>query len=81
MADAEINASVYDYLVSIGSKVASKFLKEQKPEPLPTDSPKIKDVFSVYNNTPKRKLNGNADGDTPAKKAKKVRKFVCFRVF
>merc|ERR1711874_322959 len=71
-ADAQINASVYDYLVSIGSKVASKFFKEQKPEQLPQNSPKIKDVFSVYNqHSPKRKMNGTAKGETPAKKAKK----------
>ena len=71
-----LNSLVADYLGSVSTKLAEKFKKETKSSPLPADSPKIAEMVKHFKeNTPKvskRKL-AMTNGDSAAKKAKKVR--------
>ena len=71
-----LNSLVADYLTSVSSKLAEKFKKETKSAPLPEGSPRIAEMVKHFKeNTPKdskRKL-GMTNGDSAAKKAKKVR--------
>ena len=71
-----LNSLVADYLGSVSSKLAEKFKKETKSAPLPPDSPGIADMVKHFKETTpkvsKRKL-AMTNGDSAAKKAKKVR--------
>ena len=58
---------VYDWLLSAGDKkLAEKFKKEAKPEPLPPNSPRLAEIVKHYKETipQKRKaelaVNGNS---------------------
>eukprot|EP00092_Neocalanus_flemingeri_P064796 GFUD01078693.1.p1 GENE.GFUD01078693.1~~GFUD01078693.1.p1 ORF type:complete len:117 (+),score=24.88 GFUD01078693.1:124-474(+) len=72
-----LNSLVADYLTSVSSKLAGKFMKETKSSPLPADSPKIGDMVKHFSETTpkvaKRKLAMTNGDDSAAKKAKKVR--------
>lgn len=80
MDTSYLNSLVYNYLTSAGvPKLAEKFKKETKAEPLPAGSPTIQKMVEHFKeNTPvkKRKLemtNGDAKlTNGSAKKAKKV---------
>ena len=74
MDTAFMNSLVGDYLSSLGTKLAEKFRKETKSTPLPPGSPGLADMVKHFKETSpaKRKLN-LPNGNTPAKKAKKVR--------
>ena len=69
-----LNSLVGDYLASLGSKLAEKFKKETKAAPLPAGSPGLKEMVKHFkeNSPVKRKLE-LPNGNSPAKKAKKVR--------
>jgi len=71
-----LNSLVGDYLSSVSKKLADKFMKETKSSPLPQGSPGIAEMVQHFKeNTPKvskRKL-AMTNGDSAAKKAKKVR--------
>ena len=71
-----MNSLVGDYLSSLGTKLAEKFRKETKWAPLPPGSPGLADMVKHFKETSpaKRKLD-LPNGNTPAKKAKKVRIF------
>ena len=71
-----LNSLVGDYLASLGSKLAEKFKKETKATPLPPGSPGLAEMVKHFSATSpaKRKLN-ITNGDSPAKKSKKVRIF------
>lgn len=74
METSLINSLVGDYLSKFGSKLAEKFRKETKSNPLPPGSPGLAEVVKHFQETSptKRKLS-MSNGTTPAKKAKKVR--------
>jgi len=71
-----LNSLVGDYLSSVSSKLADKFKKETKATPLPPNSPSIAEMVNHFKETTpkvsKRKL-AMTNGDSAAKKAKKVR--------
>ena len=47
---------VYDWLLSAGDKkLAEKFKKEAKPEPLPPNSPRLADIVKHYKETTPQK--------------------------
>merc|ERR1719244_1811485 len=63
---------VYDWLLSAGDKkLAEKFRKEVKPEPVPSPSPRLADIVKHYKETipQKRKAEPAVNGN--AKKAKR----------
>merc|ERR1712021_90119 len=70
-----MNSLVYSYLSDVGTKLAEKFKKETKAEPMPPGSPTIQKVIEHYKASPgsKRKAeNGEAKIiNGSAKKAKK----------
>eukprot|EP00092_Neocalanus_flemingeri_P020733 GFUD01022468.1.p1 GENE.GFUD01022468.1~~GFUD01022468.1.p1 ORF type:complete len:727 (-),score=304.86 GFUD01022468.1:132-2312(-) len=70
-----LNSLVADYMSSVSSKLAGKFMKETKSSPLPADSPKIADIVQHFKETApkgsKKKLAMTIGGDSAAKKAKK----------
>ena len=68
--EGSLNSLVYDYLTSVGSKLADKFKKEYKPKALPPGSPNLKEIVHGHLNSPKRKPGVEA---SPAIKKKKVR--------
>jgi len=68
--EGSLNSLVYDYLTTLGWKMADKFKKEYKPKSLPPGSPSLKEIVSSHNNTPKKKPAVQA---SPALKKKKVR--------
>lgn len=74
MDTAYINSLIGDYLSNFGFKLADKFKKESKASPLEPGSPSLADVVKHFkeNSPTKRKLS-MSNGNTPAKKAKKVR--------
>ena len=70
-----MNSLVYSYLSDVGPKLAEKFKKETKAEPLPPGSPTIQKMVEHYKASPgaKRKAeNGEKAVNGSAKKAKKV---------
>jgi hypothetical protein len=68
--EGSLNTLVYDYLTSLGTKLADKFKKEFQPKALPPGSPSLKEIVHNHMNSPKRKPEVQA---SPAvKKAKKV---------
>ena len=67
---------VYDWLLSAGDKkLAEKFRKEVKPEPVPSPSPRLADIVKHYKETipQKRKAEPAVNGNS--KKSKKVGDF------
>jgi len=64
---------VYDWLLSAGDKkLAEKFKKEAKPEPLPPNSPRLADIVKHYKETTPQKRKAEPAVNGNAKKAKKV---------
>ena len=78
---AYMDSLVGDYLASRSAQLAKKFKKETKANPLPPGSPNLVELVKEFNKTSpaKRKLS-LSNGNTPAKKAKKV-KAIFFRNF
>ena len=77
MDSGYLNSLVGDYLATFSANMAKKFKKETKASPLPPGSPGLAEVVKHFKETSpvKRKLslsNGDTNGHTPAKKAKKV---------
>ena len=74
MDAGQINSLVGDYLASVDPKLAKQFLKKSGAAPLAAGLPNLKEMVKVFqeNNPQKRKMNGQANGHGPAKKAKKV---------
>ena len=71
---------VYDWLLSAGyKKLAKKFKKEAKAEPLPPNSPRLADIVKHYKETSPQKRKAEPVVNGSAKKAKKVRNasFLC----
>jgi hypothetical protein len=68
--EGSLNSLVYDYLTTLGWKMADKFKKEYKPKALPPGSPGLKEIVSAHNSTPKK----GAVQASPALKKKKVGK-------
>ena len=71
---------VYDWLLSAGDeKLAKKFKKEAKAEPLPPNSPRLADIVKHYKETSPQKRKAEPAVNGSAKKAKKVRNasFLC----
>ena len=71
---------VYDWLLSAGDeKLAKKFKKEAKAEPLPPNSPRLADIVKHYKETTPQKRKAEPAVNGSAKKAKKVRnaQFLC----
>ena len=67
---------VYDWLLSAGDKkLAEKFKKEAKPEPLPPNSPRLADIVKHYKETTPQKRKAEPAVNGNAKKAKKVGDF------
>ena len=65
---------VYDWLLNAGDeKLAKKFKKEAKPEPLPPNSPRLADIVKHYKETSPQKRKAETAVNGSAKKAKKVR--------
>merc|ERR1719495_3141095 len=63
---------VYDWLLSAGDKkLAEKFKKEAKPEPLPPNSPRLADIVKHYKETTPQKRKAEPAVNGNAKKAKK----------
>merc|ERR1719474_1781450 len=63
---------VYDWLLSAGDKkLAEKFKKEAKPEPLPPNSPRLSDIVKHYKETTPQKRKAEPAVNGNAKKAKK----------
>merc|ERR1719394_1701026 len=63
---------VYDWLLSAGDKkLAGKFKKEAKPEPLPPNSPRLADIVKHYKETTPQKRKAEPAVNGNAKKAKK----------
>jgi len=63
---------VYDWLLSAGDKkLAEKFKKEAKPEPLPPNSPRLADIVKLYKETTPQKRKAEPAVNGNAKKAKK----------
>ena len=72
---------VYDWLLSAGDKkLAEKFKKEAKPEPLPPNSPRLADIVKHYKETTPQKRKAEPAVNGNAKKAKKVGNFDLFVV-
>ena len=71
---AYMDSLVGDYLASRSAQLAKKFKKETKANPLPPGSPNLVELVKEFNKTSpaKRKLS-LSNGNTPAKKAKKVK--------
>ena len=67
--EGSLNSLVYDYLTTLGWKMADKFKKEYKPKALPPGSPGLKEIVSAHNSTPKK---GAVQAASPALKKKKV---------
>ena len=64
---------VYDWLLSAGDeKLAKKFKKEAKAEPLPPNSPRLADIVEHYKETSPQKRKAEPVVNGSAKKAKKV---------
>ena len=64
---------VYDWLLSAGDeKLAKKFKKEAKAEPLPPNSPRLADIVKHYKETSPQKRKAEPVVNGSAKKAKKV---------
>ena len=70
--DSQINSLVYDYLTSVGSKIANSFKKEVKPKALPVGSPGMKEIVSHFMNSPKGVKRKIVENGTPSKKKKQV---------
>jgi len=68
-----LNSLVGDYLASLGSKLAEKFKKETKAAPLPPGSPGLKEIVKHFNTSPQKRKLELTNGNSPAKKSKKVR--------
>jgi len=66
-----MNSLVYSYLSDVGPKLAEKFKKETKAEPLPPGSPTIQKMVEHYKASPGSKRKAE-NGVTNGKKAKKV---------
>merc|ERR1719204_1160984 len=63
---------VYDWLLSAGDKkLAEKFKKKAKPEPLPPNSPRLADIVKHYKETTPQKRKAEPAVNGNAKKAKK----------
>jgi len=63
---------VYDWLLNAGDeKLAKKFKKEAKPEPLPPNSPRLADIVKHYKETTPQKRKAEPVVNGSAKKAKK----------
>ncbi len=45
--NTQINSLVYDYLSAVSPEFANKFKEVAKPEELPADSPKLKEIYSA----------------------------------
>ena len=64
---------VYDWLLSAGDKkLAEKFKKEAKPEPLPPNSPRLADIVKHYKETIPQKRKAEPAVNRNSKKSKKV---------
>ena len=74
-----LNSLVGDYLSTLGSKLADKFKKETKANPLPPGSPGLKEIVKHFNESPQKRKLEMTNGASPAKKAKKV-KFYIFHI-
>jgi len=66
-----LNSLVGDYLATLGSKLADKFKKETKANPLPPGSPGLKEIVKHFNESPQKRKLEMTNGASPAKKAKK----------
>jgi len=66
-----MNSLVGDYLATLGSKLADKFKKETKANPLPPGSPGLKEIVKHFNESPQKRKLKMTNGASPAKKAKK----------
>ena len=75
-----LNSLVGDYLATLGSKLADKFKKETKANPLPPGSPGLKEIVKHFNESPQKRKLEMTNGASPAKKAKKV-KFYIFHIY
>ena len=73
---AYMDSLVGDYLASVNPELAKKFKKKSKASPLPPGSPNLATLVKEFQKTSpaKRKLS-LSNGNTPAKKAKKVKAF------
>ena len=69
----DLNSLVFGWLSSAAPKLASKFQKEQKCEPLAPGSPSLKELVDHYVATTPQKRKAEAAVNGKAKKAKKVR--------
>ena len=73
---------VYDWLLSAGDeKLAKKFKKEAKAEPLPPNSPRLADIVKHYKETSPQKRKAEPVVNGSAKKAKKVRSSLLSSLF